>query len=130
MANPVFQGNHHKGYKGHGVEGTGIQNVTVQMGWGSVSGRSGDVCYVQLSSMVTGDINQGVFFQSECPVTIDFTLVNPGLSASLDPADQDAVMWANTQTVAANDIVESNIPVFTVMRITFGGSGTFYTAVR
>jgi hypothetical protein len=130
MANPIFQGNHHKGYKGPGVSGTGIQNVTVEMGWGSVTGHSGDVCYAQLSSLVTGDINQGVFFQSECPVSVAYTLVNPGLAASLDPADQQAVMWTNEQAITANEIIEATCPVFTVMRITFGGSGTVYAATR
>jgi len=130
MGYVVFQGNHHHGYKGKGSWGTGDQNVTVQLGWGSATGKDGDVCLIQLSSMVTGDINQGVFFQSECPVTVDYTLCNPGIAISPDPENQAMTMWTNPQSVAANQMVKADWPVFTVIKVTFNGDGTFYAGVR
>jgi len=130
MGNPIFQGNHHNGYKGHGITGTGAERVTVEMGWGTVAGKSGDVAFIQLSSMVTGDINQGVFFQSEVPVTVDYTLCNPGIAASPEPECQDATLWNGAQSVSAGVMTKADWPVFTVIRVTFGGNGSFYAGVR
>jgi hypothetical protein len=130
MANPVFQGNFGRGFLGHGIRGTGDQRVPVEMGWGTGAGKTGDVMYVQLSSMLTGDINQGVFFQSEVAVTVDYTLCNPGIACSPEPENQAATMWTGAQAVAPNVLVEAQFPVFTVMRVTFGGNGSFYAGVR
>lgn len=130
MGNPIFQGNHHVGYKGHGINGTGSENVTVEMGWGTVAGKSGDVAYIQLSSLVTGDINQGVFFQSEVAVTIDYTLCNPGIAISPDPDCQAATLWDGAQAVTAGQMTKADWTVFTAIRVTFGGSGSLYVGVR
>jgi hypothetical protein len=131
MTNPIFQGNHHAGYKGHGITGTGNERLTVEMGWGTVAGKSGDVAYIQLSSLVTGDINMGVYFQSEVPVTIDYTLCNPGIAISPDPDDQAATLWTGAQAVPGDGtIVTAAHPVFTVIRVTFGGDGSLYVGVR
>lgn len=127
---PIFKGNHHHGYLGHGAWGTGAENVTVQLGWGSIAGHSGDVAYIQLSSMLQGDINQGIFFQSECPVTIDYTLCNPALASDYDPEVQASVLWSDTQTIPVNDITKSTAALFTVLRVMFGGEGTLYIGVR
>lgn len=130
MGHPVFQGNHRVGYKGHGINGTGAERVTVEMGWGTVAGKSGDVAFIQLSSMVTGDINMGVYFQSEVPVTIDYTLCNPGIATSPEPDNQDATMWDGAQAIPPNVITAAAHPIFTAIRVTFGGDGSLYVGVR
>lgn len=130
MGNPIFQGNHHVGYKGHGINGTGADRLTVEMGWGTVAGKTGDVAYIQLSSLVTGDINQGVFFQSEVAVTVDYTLCNPGIAISPDPDSQAATLWNGSQAVVANTMTKADWPVFTAIRVTFGGDGSLYVGVR
>lgn len=130
MGNPTFIGNHHRGYLGHGAEGTGTQNVTVQMGWGSISGRAGEIGYIQLSSLAITDINQGVFFQSECPVTIDYTLCNPSMSISFDPDVQDMALWDGAQAIPVGTMTEAAFSVFTALRVTFNGDGTLYMGVR
>ena len=131
MGNPIFQGNHHVGYKGHGINGTGAERLTVEMGWGTVAGKSGDVAYIQLSSLVTGDINMGVYFQSEVPVTIDYTLCNPGIAISPEPEDQDATRWTGAQLIPGDGTIVAAVhPVFTAIRVTFGGPGSLYMGVR
>lgn len=123
-------GNHSKGFLGHGIGGHGIANVPVGMGWDTlVASEASDVYYLQLSSVVTGDINRGIFFQGEVPVSIDFTLCNPALAADKDPAIQASVLWANTLAVPANTITPTDV-LFTVCRITFSAPGALYVGVR
>lgn len=130
MGRPIFKGNHHRGYIGHGSEGVGVQDVTVQMGWGSVTGKTGDVAFIQLSSLAITDINQGVFFQSECPVVIDYTLCNPSMSISFDPDIQASVLWDGAQAIPVGTMTEAEFGVFTAVRVTFNGNGTLYMGVR
>lgn len=130
MAGPNFLGNHGAAARHPALNGVGAQNVTVQMGWGSGGGKSGDKLYVQLSGLVTGDINQGVFFQSDVPITVDYTLQNPGLALDMDPDIQSGVLWDGAQVIPAGVITEAEFSVFTVCRITMGGNGTFNIGVR
>jgi hypothetical protein len=132
MATPKFIGNYGaSGSRGHINEGVGIAAWPTQTGGGSLSGKSGDIGYIPLGSLLPpGGINQDVYFQSEVGVTIDFTLVNVALATSSDPEAQASVMWTNTQTVAANTIVKSDVPVFAALRVTFGGDGTLYILVQ
>lgn len=124
-------GNHSRGYMGHGFSGNGAQNVPVAMGWLSVvASEVNDVAYVQLSGIVTGDINQGVHFQSEVAATVEYTLCNPAVATNTDPAVQANVMWSNLQNVAADTVVQADVGVFTVAKIKFSAPGTFYIAVR
>jgi hypothetical protein len=128
--NPKVVGNHRRGYLGHGTNGVGGQVVPVQLGWLAVTGKVGDTAFIQLSSIVTGDINMGVFFQSEAGVTVDYTLCNPGIACSPQPADQQSTMWNGAQVIPANDITPAKFNVFTAMRITFTSPGTVYVGVR
>lgn len=130
MGNPTFQGNHGAAYRHPAMNGAGAQFVTVQMGWGCASGKSGDHIYCQLSGLVTGDINQGVFFQSEVPITVDYTLQNPGIALDLDPNNQADVMWDGAQSIPPGVITRADQSVFTVCRVTMGGDGTVNIGVR
>lgn len=130
MGSPNFQGNHGAAYRHPGLNGTGAQNVTVQMGWGSGSGKTGQQLFVQLSGIVTGDINQGVFWHSDVPITVDYTLFNPGLATDTDPDTQAAVKWFGAQAVPVGQITKADWPVFTVARVTMGGNGCFNVGVR
>jgi hypothetical protein len=126
-------GNHSKGYLGHGIGGHGIANNKQGLGWDClVASAAGDVEYVELSSLVIGDINQGVFFQSEAGATIDFTLCNSALATDRDPQAQASVLWGNTLTVPnTKQIVTSpGLILFTVLRITFTQPGAVYIGVR
>lgn len=130
MSSPIFQGNHGQAYRHPALNGAGALFVTVQMGWGCGSGKTGDKIYVQLSGMVTGDINQGVFFQSDVPITVDYTLQNPAIATDLDPDIQSGVLWDGAQAVPTGKMTKADWSVFTVCRVTMGGDGTFNIAVR
>ena len=125
-------GNHSRAYLGHGINGNGIQNVPVGMGWtqGSAS-EAGDVWLLQLTTVVTGDINQGIFFQSEAGATVEFTLFNPGIAGEHDAVSQASVMYDPTVLTvpAGGEIVEAP-SIFTIAKITFTAPGTVYVAVR
>lgn len=123
-------GNHSRGYIGKGIGGNGIQNVPVGMGWASAAAsEANDVWYVQLSTIVTGDINQGIFFQSEAGATVEFTLCNPGMATNDDPTVQASVLWGNSLTVPVDTITEAPV-LFTVAKVTFTAPGTVYVVVR
>lgn len=123
-------GNHAKGYKGDGIRGTGNQLVPVQMGWAAVSGKAGEIAFVQLSGLVTGDINQGVFFQTEAAVNVRFTLANPGTVLDPDPIARGAALWTPVQAVAPGTIEQADFSAFTIMEMTFTAPGTCYVVVR
>lgn len=130
MSNPKIIGNHRRGYMGHGLNGVGTEQVPVEQGWAAVTGKANDVAYLMLGPLLVGGVNQGVFFQSEVPVTVDFTLCNPGMAMSSQPDTQGMVMWDGAQAVPADVITAAKYNVFTTMRITFGGAGgTCYIGV-
>lgn len=130
MSGPNFQGNHGAAFRHPALNGAGAQNVTVQMGWGTGSGKAGDVLFIQLSGLVIGDINQGVFFHSDVPIVVDYTLFNPGLACDPDPDTQAMVKWDGAQAIAAGQITEAEFSVFTVCRVTMGAAGVFNVGVR
>lgn len=130
MGTPAFKGNSGAAYRHPGLNGAGHSFVTVQMGWGTGGGKSGDVLYLQLSGLVTGDINQGVFFQSEVPITVDYTLQNPSVALDFDPDNQADVLWDGAQAIPVKTITAAAFPIFTCARITMGGDGTFCVGVR
>lgn len=122
----VATGNHGRGYLGHGIDGVGTANVPTAFGWLAVSGDVGSTFVVQMGSLVKADINQGIYFQSAVSVDVDFTLCNPGLAASVDPANQASVIWSNTLSVAANGPIVQAPILFTAIRLTFHGKGVCY----
>jgi len=125
---PKFLGNFGaSGARGNNNLGVGIANQPSQAGGGSMTGKAGDVGYVPMSSLRPESAStKSVHFQSEVPVTIDYTLCNLALATSPDPGAQASVLWSNTQSIAPGDIVSATIPCFTVIRVTFGGDGTLY----
>lgn len=126
-------GNHSKGYLGHGIGGHGIANKPQGLGWDSiVASEAGDVYYVQLASLAIGDINQGVFFQSDNGATVDFTLCNSELAMDADPLVQPSVLWGNTLLVPSGGAIVTTptLLMFTVLRITFTAPGVVYIGVR
>jgi hypothetical protein len=126
-----YVGNHSKGYLGKGSDGNGIQNVTVNgMGWLAVTASvANDVAYVPLNNIIASNIDQGIFFQSEVGATVQFSLANPALAASKDPADNAGAPWGNQITLVANTIQVAPV-LFTVCKITFSAPGTVYIGVR
>ena len=128
MATPKFIGNwSSSGSRGEPHEGVGIAGQPSQAGGGSLTGKSGDIGYIPMSAILpSGGLNQGVFFQSEVAVSIDYTMCGLGLATSSEPAAQAATLWTNSQSVAANDIVEATVHAFNCMRVTFNGDGTLY----
>lgn len=129
MSNPKIIGNHRRGYLGHGINGVGIEQVPMEMGWSAVKGKAGDKAYLQLGALLIGGLNQGVFFQSEVPVTVDYTLCNAAMAMSSDPDTQGMTMWDGAQAVPSTVITPAKYPVFSVMRITFTQPGTVYVGV-
>lgn len=126
-------GNHSKGFLGHkGIGGHGIANKPQGIGWDTlVASEASDVYVVQLGSLVIGDINQGVFFQSEAGATVEFTLCNSELATNLDPQVQASVLWGNSLTVPAGGaIVSPGVLVFTCAKITFTAPGAVYLGAR
>ena len=126
-------GNHSKGYLGHGIGGHGIANKQQGLGWDSiVASEIGDVYYVELASLVIGDINQGVFFQSDGGATVDFTLCNSELATNRDPQIQTSVLWNNSLTVPSGGAIVTTptLLMFTALRITFTAPGVVYIGVR
>ncbi len=130
MGNPTILSNHSSIAYGPGIRGVFNQRVPVNMGWVSISGKAGDVAFIQLSSLVIGDINQGVFYQSEVAATAEYTLCNPGLTQDMSPEAQAAVLWTDSQDIAANQMVKADWSVFTSVKITLQGDGTLYIGVR
>lgn len=123
-------GNHSKGYLSESAGGNGIQNVPAGMGWVAVTGSAaGDKAVVQLTTILTGEINQGVFFQSETGASVDFTLFNPGAATSPDPLVAAAVAWGSVLALPAGQIVKAPV-LFTCLRLTFTAPGTVYIGVR
>ncbi len=123
-------GNHGRGFVGRGITGVGGQNLPVGVGWCAVIGsQAGDKEVVQLSSILNGNLQQGIFFQSEAGATIEFTLCNPGMADSTDPAEAAATLWANSLAVPASTIVKAPV-LFTACRITFNAPGAVYIGAR
>jgi hypothetical protein len=126
----TVNGNHSKGYLGRGSTGNGVQNVVQGIGWqAATASEAGDVAYLSLTGAFLSDINQGIFFQAESSATIEFTLCNSGLAASIDPTVQASVLWGNSLSLPANTITKAPV-LFTVCKITFGAPGTVYMGVR
>ncbi len=122
-------GNHSKGFLSESANGNGIQNVPVGMGWiAATASEAGDEVVIQLTSLLAGQLQQGIYFQAEAAATVAYTLFNPGLAASPDPLDQASVVW--TADVAIAPGITKAPVLFTCMRITFGAPGTVYVGAR
>lgn len=125
-------GNRSVGYLGHhNIGGHGINNNKQQgLGWTCiVASEAGDEYVVNLSDLTIGDVNFGIFFQSEAGCSIDFTLCNSSLAEDLDPQVQPSVLWSNTLAVPANTIVPG-VVLFTCCKITFTAPGALYIGIR
>lgn len=125
-------GNHSIGYLGRdNVGGHGINNNKMQgLGWVCVVGsEAGDETVVRLQDLAIGDINVGVFFQSEAGAEIEFTLVNSAQATNMDPQVQAAVLWGNTLTVPVGTITPADL-LFTCCKVTFTAPGAVYIGVR
>lgn len=124
------RGNYGTASMGHGASGVGSAgNVPVGMGWLSVVGKAGDVFYGQLSSIVTGDINQGIFFQAPAGATVEFTLAPISMVFSDSEAQRDTVPWGNSLTVPAGSITPAGL-LFTAFKLTFTAAGEVYVVTR
>lgn len=118
-------GNHSRGFKSSGPGGVGAHNVPAGLGWCSVSASAAsDTAVLGLASLVRGDINQGIFFQSDVAATVEFTLSNPAVALSPDPAVNGSARWGNSTALAADVIKQAPISAFTACRITFSAAGT------
>lgn len=128
MPSPKFIGNNGvSGSRGNNNAGVGIAGHPSQAGGGSMTGRAGDVGYVPMAGLGSESVgSKDIYFQSEVGVVIDYTLCNVGLATSNDPVAQEAVLWSNSQTIAAGSIVPATLSCFTVIRVTFQGDGTLY----
>lgn len=124
-------GNSGPGYSKHGLQGIGGRAFPTGMAWvGIVNNEAEDSYVISIADIVTGDINQGIFFQASKPVTIEFTLSNPGTACSSDPLEQDLAIWTTPFSVPAGEIISPEI-IFTALRITFPTAGTeVYIGVR
>ncbi len=125
-------GNHSKASMGHGVNGNGVvNNVPAGLGWLSVTGSdAGDEHVVQLGNLMAGELNLGVFFQSEAGASVEFTLFNPAMATDPDPEVNASVLWGNTLAVPAGGAIVQAPLVFTCCKITFTAPGTVYIGVR
>lgn len=126
-------GNRSLGYLGHdNVGGNGINNNKMQgLGWVSLTGSAaGDEIVVRLQDLAIGDINVGVFFQSEAGASVDFTLVNSELATNMDPLIQVGALWGSTLAVPAGGTITPSEVLFTCCRVTFTAPGTVYIGVR
>lgn len=124
-------GNHSRGYMGKGVRGIGTQNIPVGMGWDAcAASEAGDIWVIQIGNIVIGDINQGVFFQSETGATVEFTLGNPGAAADPDPLINQTVLWGNSTPIPAGGQIVEAPCLFTCARVTFTAPGIVYLGVR
>ncbi len=128
MASPKFHGNHGASFK-HGSSGDFTSDLPVAMGWGRMTGKTGDVGYISLSDLLHGDVNQAVYCQSEVAVTLDYTLCEPGRIMNAEPLIQNEIMWDGAQAVAPTVMTKCDFPVFTFMRVTFTGDGTIFFGV-
>lgn len=128
MGTPKFNGNYGpSGSRGNNNVGVGIANSPSQAGGSSMTGKAGDIGYIPMASLRPESAStKNVHFQTEVPVVIDYTLCNVALATSSEPGAQDAVLWANSQTVTPGTIVAASLPCFTVIRVTFQGDGTLY----
>jgi|SRR5471030_1278467 len=123
-------GNRAKGYLGHSPSGIGSANVPVGIGWsGWGADASGDVKIVQLSALIFNDLHFGIFFQSSVPITVEFTLSNPGMAMDPDPNVQGSVLWGNSLSVPAGEITKADV-LFTCCKITWSAAGEAYMGVR
>lgn len=129
MKSPIIIGNHSRGFKTHGFDGQRGFNLPVGMGWCSVVGESGDTCVIQLTSLTLKDVNQGVYFQSTVPVSVEYSLANPGPLISQNPTIRNAGPWSPAQTVAPGNIVKADWPIFTAIKVTLNGDGALYIGV-
>jgi hypothetical protein len=123
-------GNHAPGFKGRQMSGIGTAAKPMGLGWDSfVATDSGDQLVIQLSSIVIGDINFGVFFQASSAITVEFTLSNVATATDPDPAANAATIWGNSLSVPAGQITQAPV-LFTACRITFTGPCEGYIGVR
>lgn len=111
-------------FSNHGSRGISARSFPTGMGYASwVNNKADDYVIVLLSSIVTGDINQGIFVQASKAVTVELTLSNPGVADNSNPDTMNEAMWDAPITLTPNQIKE--LPsVFTAMRITFPEAGT------
>jgi hypothetical protein len=124
-------GNSGRAYSNAGIQGVGIGSLPSGMGWvGLINNAAGDQHIVTLQNIVSGDINQGIFFQASQAVTVEFTLSNIGAIMNNDPASQASVLWGNSLSLTADTITPCDL-LFTACRITFPTKGTeVYIGVR
>lgn len=126
----TVSGNHGRGFKGDAAGGVGMVSDPVGLGWAAISASAiSDKWVVQLSSIIMSQLAQGVFFQSEVAATVEFTLCNPSMATSLDPAENNQTKWGNSLTLSPSTIVKAPV-LFTACRITFGAPGTVYIGAR
>ncbi len=125
------RGNYGAAHMGQGASGVGgANNVPVGMGWLAIAGKTGDTFYGQLSSIVTGDINQGIFFQAPAGATVEFTLASVGMVFNSSAAELATVPWANALTVPVGGAIVNAPVLFTVFKLTFTGDGEVYVVTR
>lgn len=125
-------GNRSVGYLGpNNVGGNGINNSKMQgLGWVALVGSAaGDETIVALEDLAIGDINVGIYFQSEAGAEVEFTLANSSHAKNADPLVQASVPWGNALTVPANTITPADL-LFTCCKVTFTAPGAVYVGVR
>ena len=99
----------------------------IQFGWVAVSGKAGDVIFVDASEIPVkyGAANLGTFFQSSAAASVAFTLCHPEEACNPDPAVQAGVIWGSTKAVPSGDIQGVTFG-YTAIRVTFSAAGVVY----
>jgi len=121
-----ISGNHNAGFGGKDSF-AGAGSKVIPFAWAAVTAEAGDVAILEAAHLPIkyGAVNIGIYFQSEVPVDVDFTLCHPENAMDPDPAIQEGVMWSAGKVLAAAEIW-GQFMVFTAIRIKFNGKGTCY----
>lgn len=103
-----------------GSLGGGRRIGPIPGGWVQVIGQAGEVVPVTANDLSYKDFQgQGTWVQASAGVSIRYSLSPMGQSGSTDPKIRAGAVWTSPQTVAANEIVETQAQLWVTAEVTF-----------
>lgn len=119
-------GNHGPGFRPQGVFGVGGRHSSVPGSWCAISGQAGDVKAFSSAQVLNGTIEVGIYVQATGAVSLRYSLAGPEETVDVNPTLSAAAPWTAAQTLAANEIKQTEAVIWASVEVTFTEDAILY----